>query len=84
MKLNGESQLILYKMLSVRAEKTQKCYPSTITAFLLATGILFLSSCIILQHKNLQITIESVPSGADVYGVPDPRPGVAIGSEIIE
>jgi hypothetical protein len=79
MKLNGESQLILYKMLSIRGKKTQKCYPSTITTFLLATGILFLSGCIIQQYKNLQITVESIPSGADVYGVAGPRPGHFIG-----
>jgi hypothetical protein len=79
MKLNGEFQLISYKMLFLMGKKTQRCCLSTTTTFLLAAGILFLSGCIIQEYKNLQITIESVPSWADVYGVAGPRPGHFIG-----
>lgn len=47
--------------------------------FLLASGIFLLSGCIAQRHKSLHITLQSIPSGADVYGAAGPRPGKFIG-----
>lgn len=60
-------------------KKTQKYYPSTIITFILATGIFFLYGCIEQSPRNLQITVQSFPSGADVYGSQGPQPGKFLG-----
>ncbi len=79
MKSNGKSRLVLCKLLSITGNKTQGYYSSTVIAFLLASGIFFLSGCIELFSHNLRITVQSFPSDANVYGVQGPLPGKFLG-----
>ena len=55
------------------------CRKKTIFPLLLASSIFVLSGCTKQKYKNLQITVESFPSGADVYGVAGLVPGDLIG-----
>lgn len=79
MKSNGKSRQVLCKLLSVTGNKTQGYYSSTVIAFLLSFGIFFLSGCIELFSHNLHITVQSVPSDANVYGAQGPLPGKFLG-----
>ena len=47
--------------------------------FLLVSGLFVWSGCFVPKYKNLQITVDSFPSGADVYGVAGLVPGEFIG-----
>ena len=79
MKSNGKSRLVLCKLLSVTGNKTQGYYSSTVIAFLLSFGIFFLSCRIEQRPRSLQITVQSVPSDANVYGTEDSLPGKFLG-----
>ena len=58
---------------------TRMCIENHALHILLTSGLLLLSGCKVQEYKNLQIIVDSYPSGADVYGVDGPLLGEFIG-----
>ena len=58
---------------------TRMCTENHALYVLLTSGLLLLSGCTVQEYKNLQVTVDSYPSGADVHGVDGPIPGEFIG-----